>query len=80
VVERTLAWVNAHRRLARDDERDPEVSEALIRRAAINHMTRRLARRAQPYANHAGAGPTHSNDSHLKHAIKRACLRRQTPV
>jgi transposase len=43
-VERTLAWITAHRRLARDYERDPAVSEAMIRWAAINTMTRRLAR------------------------------------
>ncbi len=44
VVERSLAWLTAHRRLARDYERDPEVSEALIRWAAINTMVRRLDR------------------------------------
>ena len=44
VVERTLAWLTAHRRLARDYERDPEVSEGMIRWAAINQMLRRLAR------------------------------------
>jgi len=44
VVERTLAWLTAHRRLARDYERDPEVSEELIRWAAINQMLRRVAR------------------------------------
>jgi transposase len=44
VVERSLAWLTAHRRLARDYERDPAVSEALIRWAAINTMVRRLAR------------------------------------
>jgi transposase len=43
-VERTLAWITAHRRLARDYERDPALSEAMIRWAAINTMTRRLAR------------------------------------
>ena len=43
-VERTLAWLTAPRRLARDYERDPAVSEAMIRWAAINTMTRRLAR------------------------------------
>jgi transposase len=43
-VERTLAWITAHRRLARDYERDPAVSNAMIRWAAINTMTRRLAR------------------------------------
>jgi transposase len=43
-VERTFAWITAHRRLARDYERDPKYSEAMIRWAAINTMTRRLAR------------------------------------
>jgi transposase len=43
-VERTFAWLTAHRRLARDYERDPAISEAMIRWAAINTMTRRLAR------------------------------------
>jgi transposase len=44
VVERTLAWLTAHRRLARDYERDPAVSEAMIRWAAINQMVRRITR------------------------------------
>jgi transposase len=44
VVERTFAWLTAHRRLARDYERHPAHSEAMIRWAAINTMTRRLAR------------------------------------
>jgi transposase len=43
-VERTLAWLTAHRRLARDYERDPAISEAMIRWAAINTITRRLVR------------------------------------
>ena len=43
-VERTLAWLTAHRRLARDYERDPAISEAMIRWAAINTITRRIAR------------------------------------
>jgi transposase len=43
-VERTLAWITAHRRLARDYERDPAISEAMIRWAAINTITRRIAR------------------------------------
>jgi hypothetical protein len=34
----------AHRRLARDYERDPATSEAMIRWAAINSMTSRIAR------------------------------------
>jgi transposase len=42
VVERTLAWLTACRRLARDYERDPKVSEALIRWAAIAGMARRI--------------------------------------
>ena len=43
-VERTFAWLTTHRRLARDYERDPALSEAMIRWAAINTMTRRIAR------------------------------------
>lgn len=44
VVERTLAWLTVCRRLARDYERHPAVSEALIRWAAIAGMTRRISR------------------------------------
>jgi transposase len=44
-VERTFAWLTAHRRLARDYERHPAMSEAMIRWAAINTITRRIARR-----------------------------------
>jgi transposase len=43
-VERTFAWLTAHRRLARDYERDPRTSEAMIRWAATNTITRRIAR------------------------------------
>jgi transposase len=43
-VERTFAWLTAHRRLARDYERDPGVSEHMIRWAAINGMLGRLGR------------------------------------
>jgi transposase len=43
-VERTLAWLTAHRRLARDYEREPVTSEAMTRWAAINTITRRIAR------------------------------------
>jgi transposase len=44
VVERTLSWLTAHRRLARDYERDPAVSEHMIRWAAIGGMLGRLTR------------------------------------
>ncbi len=44
VVERTLAWLTANRRLARDYERDPEVSEEMIRWASISQMLRRITR------------------------------------
>jgi transposase len=47
-VVRTLAWLTAHRRLARDYERHPAISEAMIRWAAIGLMTRRLARGGRP--------------------------------
>jgi putative transposase len=46
VVERSLAWITAHRRLARDYERRPAISESFIHWAMIRTMTRRLARRA----------------------------------
>jgi transposase len=44
VVERTLSWLTAHRRLARDYERHPAVSEHMIRWAAIGGMLSRLTR------------------------------------
>jgi transposase len=44
VVERTLGWLLAYRRLARDYERRPEISEAMIRWAAIGLLVRRLTR------------------------------------
>jgi len=44
VVERTLAWLSACRRLARDYERHPEISEGIVRWAAIAGMTRRITR------------------------------------
>ncbi|MDR7322533.1 transposase [Catenuloplanes niger] len=44
VVERTLAWLTACRRLARDYERHPETSEAMIRWAAIAGTARRITR------------------------------------
>lgn len=44
VVERTLSWLTAHRRLARDYERDPTVAEHMIRWAAIGGMLNRLTR------------------------------------
>ena len=43
VVERTFAWLVRQRRLARDYERLPETSEALIYIAMIRLMVRRLA-------------------------------------
>ena len=46
VVERTLAWITAHRRCARDYERLPESHEAMVLWAMIALMTQRLATRA----------------------------------
>jgi transposase len=50
VVERTLAWITAHRRCARDYERLPESHEAMILWAMTSLMTQRLA--AQPPQSH----------------------------
>ena len=44
VVERSLAWINQHRRCVRDYERRPEHHEAIVRWAAIHTISRRLAR------------------------------------
>ena len=44
VVERTFGWLMRYRRLARDYERTPTNSEAMIYWATILIMTRRLAR------------------------------------
>ncbi len=52
VVERTLAWLTACRRLAREYERHPEVSEAIVRWAAIAGMARRITR-GEPARRHA---------------------------
>ena len=43
VVERTLGWLGRWRRLSRDYEELPEVSEAMIKLAAIRLMLHRLA-------------------------------------
>ena len=44
VVERTLAWLNRNRRLAKDFETAIETAEAWIFLASIQLLTRRLAR------------------------------------
>lgn len=43
VVERTFAWFNHYRRLSKDYEKLPEVSEALIYSVMCRLMLRRLA-------------------------------------
>ena len=44
VVERTLAWISCHRRLARDFERYARTVAAFVRLAMIRIMLRRLTR------------------------------------
>ncbi|MEN8652550.1 hypothetical protein ABCR94_18585 [Streptomyces sp. 21So2-11] len=41
-IEQSIGWLMRHRRLARDYERHPRRSEAMVRLAMINLMTRRL--------------------------------------
>jgi len=60
VVNGTLAWLIAHRRLARDYERDPAVSESMIRWAAINTISR---------ASPAAARLPASNDAHFQPSV-----------
>lgn len=50
VVERTLAWIMANRRLCRDYERRMDSSESLIYWAMIRVTVRRVARRADAAA------------------------------
>ena len=45
VVERTFGWLNRYRRLAKDYERLPDSSEALLQLAMIRLMLARLARK-----------------------------------
>jgi putative transposase len=42
IVERTFAWLSRCRRLSKDYERSPDVSEAWIHISMIQHMLRRL--------------------------------------
>lgn len=42
VVERSLAWINQHRRYVRDYERLPEHHEAIVRWAMIHTISKRL--------------------------------------
>ena len=43
IVERTFSWFVDHRRIARNYERDPKTSEALIQIAMVSLMLRRQA-------------------------------------
>ena len=43
VVERTFGWLGRYRRLSKDYEQLPEVSEAMVTLAAIRLMLHRLA-------------------------------------
>ncbi|WP_371658440.1 IS5 family transposase [Streptomyces sp. NBC_00280] len=47
-IERSIGWLMHHRRLARDYERHPHRSEAMIHLAMIDLMTRRLTGEATP--------------------------------
>ncbi|GAA3482382.1 hypothetical protein GCM10018966_069140 [Streptomyces yanii] len=48
VVKRTFGWLMPHRRLARDHETHSHRSEAMIRLAMIDLMSRRLTRESTP--------------------------------
>ena len=43
VVERTFSWLGGSRRLAKDYERLPRVSEAMVKISAARLMVRRIA-------------------------------------
>jgi len=65
VVERSLAWLTSHRRLARDYERHPATAEAMIRWAAINGMARRLTR-GQPATRQQARSFTHASNPEFR--------------
>lgn len=48
VVERTFGWLMHHRRLVRDYETQPHRSEAMIKLAMVDLMSRRLTRESTP--------------------------------
>ncbi|ALC22124.1 IS5 family transposase [Streptomyces pristinaespiralis] len=48
VVERTFGWLMHHRRLVRDYETHPHRSEAMIKVAMVDLMSRRLTRESTP--------------------------------
>jgi transposase len=70
-VQQTLAWLTAHRRLARDYERDPATADAMIRRAATNAVARRIVRGLanRLRVKHAGGGLT-ANQSLLQTSLQ----------
>jgi putative transposase len=55
VVERTFGWINRYRRLAKDYERTPSSSEAMVQIAMIRVMLARLARKKPSWRNRASA-------------------------
>ncbi|MET8386490.1 hypothetical protein ABZV14_26155 [Streptosporangium canum] len=57
-MKRALAWLMAYRRLARDYERQPPTSEAMIRWAVINMLAHALPE-GIPYSD---PDPAHSNE------------------
>jgi putative transposase len=47
IVEQTFGWLNQNRRLSKDYELLPEVSEAMIQAAIIRLMLQRLGERQE---------------------------------
>jgi len=50
VVERTIAWLNRNRRLAKDFEATIESAQAWLIIASVKLLSRRLARASMPHA------------------------------
>jgi len=50
VIERTFGWLGRYRRLSKDYEQLPQISQATVYAAMTHLMVRRLARKMQPSA------------------------------
>jgi putative transposase len=71
VVERSFAWLNRNRRLAKDYERKVQTSETLIEVTAMRLVLRRLVGHLTPHAAEPLSSPSLNRDSTVLPAVSR---------